>query len=333
MKKRKLGYTDLHLTTIGQGTWAIGGDSWSHGWGPQDDTNSIQTIYKALDLGINWIDTAAAYGLGHAEEIIRKALAGRSEEVIVATKCGIVWEDDGSGDISFSLKSESVRSEVEASLRRLDVETIDLYQIHYPIPDEDLEEGWATVAELVKEGKVRYAGISNNSLAQLKRIQKIHPVASIQPEYSMLKREPEQELLAYCAANEIGVVAYSPLRSGILTEQFSQDRLDTLAEDDWRQRNPDFQEPQAAINLAFVEKLRALAANENLSPSTMAIAWVLTRPEVASAIVGARRPDQIEKSIPGGDMALSSRVMVEIDALLAEREKNLAEIEALTAVS
>lgn len=222
---------------------------------------------------------------------------------------------------------------MEASLRRLGVETIDLYQVHYPIPDEELEEGWATIADLVKEGKVRYAGISNNSLAQLKRIQKIHPVASVQPEYSMLKREPEEELLAYCAENEIGVVAYSPLRSGILTDQFSQERLDSLTEDDWRQRNPDFQEPQAAINLAFVEKLRALAAGENLSPSTMAIAWVLARPEVTSAIVGARRPDHIEKSIPNADMVLSSQVMAEIDALLFEREKNLAEVEGLTAVS
>ena len=333
MKKRKLGFTDLHLTIVGQGTWAIGGNNWSHGWGPQDDADSIQAIHRALDLGINWIDTAAAYGLGHAEEIVRRALAERREEVIIATKCGLVWEEDGSGDFSFQLKAESVRREVEASLRRLGVETIDLYQIHYPIPDEELEEGWATIAELIKEGKVRYAGISNNSLEQLKRVQKIHPVASVQPEFSMLKREPEEELLAYCAENGIGIVAYSPLRSGILTDQFSQERLDSMAEDDWRQRNPDFQEPQATINLVFVEKLRALAAGENLSSSAMAIAWVLARPEVTSAIVGARRPEQIEKSVLGSDNELPSQVMAEIDALLAEREENLAEIETLTAAS
>jgi aryl-alcohol dehydrogenase-like predicted oxidoreductase len=332
MKKRKLGFTDLHLTTIGLGTWAIGGDGWSHGWGPQDDVDSIQTIHKALDLGINWIDTAAAYGLGHAEEIICRALAERREEVIIATKCGIVWQE-GSRDVSFKLKAESVRREVEASLRRLGVETIDLYQVHYPIPDEDLEEGWAAMADLIKEGKVRYAGISNNSIEQLKRIQEIHPVASVQPEYSMLKREPEKELLAYCAGNGIGVVAYSPLRSGILTDQFSQERLDSLAENDWRQRNPDFQEPRAAINLAFVENLRVLAAGENLSPSAMAIAWVLAQPEVTSAIVGARHPSQIGKSAPADQTQLSPEVLAEIDAQLAEREENLAEIEVSTAVS
>lgn len=328
MKKRKLGFTDLHLTTIGLGTWAIGGDGWSHGWGPQDDFDSIQTIHKALDLGINWIDTAAAYGLGHAEEIICRALAERRQEVIIATKCGIVWEE-GSTDVSFELKAKSVRREVDASLQRLGVETIDLYQVHYPIPDEDLEEAWAAIAQLIKEGKVRYAGISNNSIEQLKRIQEIHPVASVQPEYSMIKREPEKELLAYCADNNIGVLAYSPLRSGILTDQFSQERLDTLAEDDWRQHNPDFQEPQAAINLAFVEKLRTLAAGENLSPSAMAIAWVLARPEVTSAIVGARRPAQIANSIQAGNIQLSSEIMNQIDNLLAEREKHLVEKELI----
>ncbi len=207
-----------------------------------------------------------------------------------------------------------------------------LERLIYPIPDEDLEEGWATIAELVKEGKVRYAGISNNSLAQLKRIQKIHPVASVQPEYSMLKREPEKELLTYCANNAIGVVAYSPLRSGILTEQFSQERLDTLAKDDWRQRNPDFQEPQAAININLVEKLRVVAAKEDLSLSTMAVAWILARPEVTSAIVGARRPSQIETSAPAGHIELSPKVLAEIDAVLAERDKDLAEIDDQTAV-
>lgn len=329
MEKRKLGFTDLHLTSIGLGTWAIGGDGWSHGWGPQDDRDSIQTIHKALDLGINWIDTAAAYGLGHAEEILCRALADRRQEVIIATKCGIVWEDGGSSDVSFRLQAASVRREVEASLQRLGVEVIDLYQVHYPIPDEELEEGWAAIAQLVKEGKVRYAGISNNSIEQLKRIQEIHPVASVQPEYSMLKREPEKELLAYCAENGIGVVAYSPLRSGILTDQFSQERLDTLAEDDWRQRNPDFQALQAAINLAFVEKLRVLAAGENLSPSAMAIAWVLARPEVTSAIVGARRPSQIVKSAPAGDIRLSSAIMNQIDNILDEREQHLVEKELI----
>jgi aryl-alcohol dehydrogenase-like predicted oxidoreductase len=330
MQTRKLGYTDLHLTTVSLGTWAIGGPNWSHGWGPQDDADSIATVQQALDLGINWIDTAAAYGLGHAEEIVGEAIADRGDEVIIATKCGIVW-DDGSKEISFRLKADSLRREVENSLNRLGVEVIDLYQIHYPIPDEDLEEGWAEIARLIKEGKVRYAGISNNSVEQLQRIQEIHPVASIQPHYNMLKRKPEEDLLAYCADNEIGVVAYSPLRSGILTDQFGRRRLGTMAENDWRRGDSDFQEPRVTINIEFTEKLRDIAANIDQPLSNLAVAWVLARPEVTSAIVGARRRDQIENTAPGGDLQLSPQILTQIEALLAEREKELAEAETLAA--
>ena len=324
MQKRKLGYSDLYLTTIGLGTWALGGGDWRWGWGAQDDADSIATIHRALDLGINWLDTAAAYGLGYSEEVIGKAIAGRRDDVILATKCGLVWDDKSTGEVKNRLKADSVRREAEASLRRLGVETIDLYQIHWPNPDEDLEEAWAAIAGLVKEGKVRYAGASNFSVAQLKRVQAIHPVASLQPEYSMLKRGVEDELLPYCAENDIGIIAYSPLRSGILTDKFGQERLDTLAENDWRRGDPDFQGPRAAINVAFTEKLRDIAAGIDQSLARLAIAWVLAHPAVTSAIVGARRPDQIEVSAPAGDIELPQEVVTQIDALLAQRDDNLA---------
>ncbi len=326
MQKRKLGFSDLHLTTVGLGTWAIGGGDWYWGWGPQDVQESIDTIHHALDLGINWMDSAAAYGLGRSEELIAKAIKGRRDEVIVATKCGLVWdENDRTADVTPRLKADSVRREAENSLRRLNVETIDLYQIHWPTPDEDIEEAWGVIADLVKEGKVRYAGVSNFNVAQLKRIQAIHPVASLQPEYSMLKRGVEKELLAYCAANEIGVIAYSPLRSGILTDGFGPERLAAMSDDDWRQRDADFQEPSASVNVAFVDKLRQIALREERPLSHLAIAWVLARPEVTAAIVGARRPSQIESSAPAADWKISSKTIAEIKTLLAERETNLAE--------
>ena len=325
MQKRKLGFSDLHLTTVGLGTWAIGGGDWYWGWGPQDVQESIDTIHRALDLGINWMDSAAAYGLGRSEELIAKAIKGRRDEVIVATKCGLVWdENDRTADVAPRLKADSVRREAENSLRRLNVETIDLYQIHWPTPDEDIEEAWGVIADLVKEGKVRYAGVSNFNVAQLKRIQPIHPVASLQPEYSMLKRGVEKELLAYCAANEIGVIAYSPLRSGILTDGFGPERLAAMSDDDWRQRDSDFQEPSASVNVTFVDKLRQIALREERPLSHLAIAWVLARPEVTAAIVGARRPSQIESSAPAADWQISSETIAEIEALLAEREINLA---------
>ena len=324
MQKRKLGYTDLHLSAVGLGTWAIGGGNWYWGWGPQDDADSIATIQRALDLGVNWVDSAAAYGLGYSEELIGKAIAGRRDEVIVATKCGLVWDSDNpTEDVTPRLKADSVRREAEQSLRRLGVETIDLYQIHWPDPDEDLEEGWSAIAKLVQEGKVRYAGICNASVEQLKRVQPIHPVASLQPEYNMLKRGAEEELLPYCAANEIGVVGYSPLRSGILTDKFGRERLEAMAENDWRLRDPDFQEPRAELNVAFVHQLRPIAHSIGQPVSRLAIAWALARPEMTSAIVGARRPDQIEVSAPAADLQLAPEIMAQMEALLAERDEEL----------
>jgi aryl-alcohol dehydrogenase-like predicted oxidoreductase len=346
MQTRKLGYTDLHLTTVGLGTWAIGGGGWAYGWGPQDDAESMATIRRALDpsitlrqgsgqgsghgLGINWLDTAAVYGLGHSEEIIGRALAGRRGEVIIATKCGLVW-DEGSTTPYGRLKAESVRREAEASLRRLNpsinsghrVEVIDLYQIHWPNPDEDIEEAWGVIADLIREGKVRYGGVSNFSVEQLKRVQAIHPVASLQPPYSMLRRGIEEDLLPYCAANDIGVIVYSPMQAGLLTGKFTRERVERLPDDDWRKRNSHFQEPELSANLAFVEKLRPIAERNGRTVAQLAIAWVLRRPEVTAAIVGARRPSQIEETAPAGDWVLSAEDIAEIDTLLAERERAL----------
>jgi aryl-alcohol dehydrogenase-like predicted oxidoreductase len=323
MQTRKLGDTDLHLTTVGLGTWAIGGGGWAYGWGPQDDAESVAAIRRALDLGINWIDTAAVYGLGHSEEIIGQALAGQRDEVTIATKCGLVW-DEGSTTPYGRLKAESVRREAEASLRRLKVDVIDLYQIHWPNPDEDIEEAWGVIADLIREGKVRYGGVSNFSVEQLKRVQAIHPVASLQPPYSMLQRGIEEELLAYCAANDIGVIAYSPMQAGLLTGKFTKERVANLPDDDWRKRDPHFREPELSANLALVEKLRPIAERNGRTVAQLAIAWVLRRSEVTAAIVGARRPSQIEETAPAGDWVLSEEDVAEIEALLVERERALA---------
>jgi aryl-alcohol dehydrogenase-like predicted oxidoreductase len=324
MEKRKLGYTDLQLTTIGLGTWAMGGDGWAFAWGKQDDDASVAAIHRALDSGINWIDTAAVYGLGHSEEIVGKAIADRREEVLVATKCARVW-DEQTREIGKSLKAESIRREIEGSLRRLNIEVIDLYQIHWPEPDEDVEEGWTTIAELVSEGKIRYAGVSNFSVSQLQRAQAIHPVASLQPPYSMLRREPENETLAFCAANEIGVVAYSPMQAGLLTGKFTRERAESLGENDWRSRAPWFQEPQLSVNLDVVEKLRVIADRKEITLSQLSLAWVLRRPELTAAIVGARRPDQIEETVQAGSIRLSTAEIAEVEALLEERERQLSD--------
>jgi aryl-alcohol dehydrogenase-like predicted oxidoreductase len=323
MQTRKLGYTDLYLTTVGLGTWAIGGGGWAYGWGPQDDTDSIRAIQRALDLGINWIDTAAVYGLGHSEEIVGKAIRGRRDQVVIATKCGLVW-DEGSTTPYGRLKAWSVRQEVEASLRRLGVDVIDLYQIHWPNPDEDIEEAWATIADLVREGKVRYAGVSNFSVEQMKRIQPIHPIASLQPPYNMLRRDIEAEILPFCAANNIGVIVYSPMASGVLTEKFSRQWVVSLPDDDWRKKySGHLQEPELSANLALVEGLKAIAARYGRTVSQLAIAWTLRRPEVTAAIVGARRPEQIEQTAPAADWVLPPEVLAEIDDLLARRAEAL----------
>lgn len=318
MQTRRLGATDLHLTTVGLGTWAIGGGGWQWAWGPQDDADSIAAIRHGLDLGINWIDTAAAYGVGHAEEVVGRAIAGRRDEVIIATKCGLVW-DEGSTDVYGRLKADSVRREAEASLRRLNVDVIDLYQIHWPNPDADIEEAWEAIAGLVRDGKVRYAGASNFSVAQIERVQPIHPVASLQPPYSMLERGIEQELLPSCAANNIGVIAYSPMQSGLLTGKLTRERVANMPDDDWRKRDGHFQEPELSANLALVEELRPVAERNGKTVAQLAVAWVLRRPEVTAAIVGARHPQQIEETIVAGEWVLSPEEIAEIEGLLAGR--------------
>ncbi len=315
MQTKQLGTTDLHLTPIGLGTWAIGGGGWKYGWGAQDEKESITTIHRALDLGINWIDTAPVYGLGRAEEVVGKAIKGMNHRPVIATKCGLVWDKEK--NISGKLKRESVRAEVEASLKRLLVNVIDLYQIHWPDPKNDIEEAWITIADLVKEGKIRYAAVCNFNVKQLKRIELVYPVASVQPPYSMLERRIENNLLPYCAENNIGAIPYSPLQKGILTDKFTAKWVQSLPDDDHR-RDVDkrFQEPQLASNLAFVESLKNLVQKHGKSVAHLAIAWALRRPEVTALIVGARRPNQIEQTMEAGDWKLPEEDISAIEDLL-----------------
>ena len=247
MKTKQLGNTDLFITPIGFGAWAIGGSGWEYAWGNQDDSDSVAAIWAAIHAGINWIDTAAVYGLGHSEEVVARALEGMNHRPYVFTKCSMVWDERR--EIGHSLQADSIRRECEASLRRLRVEAIDLYQIHWPDPDEDIEEGWATLAALKKEGKVRYIGVSNFNVAQLRRAQAIAPITSLQPRYSLLHREVEAEVLPFCAREHIGVIAYSPMASGLLTGAMTRERIAGLPADDWRKRHPDFQEPRLSPNL------------------------------------------------------------------------------------
>jgi aryl-alcohol dehydrogenase-like predicted oxidoreductase len=321
MQTRKLGATDLVLTTVGLGTWAMGGP-WQFGWGPQDDEEAVAAVLAALETGINWIDTAPVYGVGHSEELVGQALRQTRRGPYVATKCGRLWNEKK--EIVPRLKRDSVRQECCASLERLGVERIDLYQMHWPDPLEDLEEAWEEMARLVDDGKVRYIGVCNCNVEQMERLARIHPVASLQPPYSMLRREVEKELLAYCAARRVGVVAYSPMQRGLLTGKFSHARLAALAPDDHRRRAPEFQEPAFSASLELVEGLKEIAQRHGRTPAQLAIAWVLRRPEVTSAIVGARRPSQIRETAPAADWNLSKQDIAEIERLLAQRERKLA---------
>jgi aryl-alcohol dehydrogenase-like predicted oxidoreductase len=323
MQTRQLGDSALKLTTVGLGTWAIGGGDWDFGWGPQDDKESIAAIRRALDLGANWIDTAAIYGVGHAEEIVAKAIAGRRDEVIIATKCGLRWRPGGTTPFG-QLDATSVREEAEASLKRLNTEVIDLYQIHWPNPDRDIEEAWSTITELIKEGKVRYAGVSNFNIFQLERMRKIYPIASLQSPYSMLERDVEAELLGYCAVNHIGVIAYSPMKAGLLTGKYTKEGVAALPKNDWRRNSEHFKEPRLTANLNLIEQLKPIAERIDMSLSQLAIAWVLRRPEVTAAIVGARRPKQIEGTAPASDHTLSEQDLDRIEALLAEHERTVS---------
>jgi aryl-alcohol dehydrogenase-like predicted oxidoreductase len=317
---RKLGNTEFRITPIGFGTWAIGGD-WAFGWGQQDDAESLAAIRHALDLGINWIDTAAIYGLGHAEEIVARALEelGSARRPHVFTKCSLVWDEKG--NVSHSLKRQSIRRECEASLRRLRTETIDLYQVHWPAapgspPGDavpDLEEGWSALAELQREGKVRYIGLSNFDVAQMERARRIAPINSLQPPYSLLMPGIEQDVLPYCRRHNLGVIAYSPMHSGLLTGSFSRQRVASLAPGDWRRNSPSFQEPALSRALQAVEVLRQIGRRHGRSPGEVAIAWTLRRPEVTGAIVGGRRPQQVDGFIGAMDFRLSEAELSEIE--------------------
>lgn len=314
MQYRRLGETNLQFSVIGLGTWAIGGNGWQYGWGPQDDEQSIKTIHHALEMGINWIDTAPAYGLGHAEEIIGKALAGLHEKPHIATKCGLIWNNKGK--ISGKLSRKSIFHEIEESLTRLKTEVIDLYQIHWPMPEKQIEEAWAAMSDLIKEGKIKVAGVSNFSVPLLQKVDRMHPVSSLQPPYSILERTFEKNLLKFCSENNIGVIAYSPLQKGLLTGKMSLERLHQLPSDDHRHYDPMFKEPIFTKILDLVEKLQHFAEQRNKTISQLAISWILRHRAMTSAIVGSRSPEQIEETAKAGDWTLSHQEIDEIDEIL-----------------
>ncbi|WP_334788814.1 aldo/keto reductase [Nostoc sp.] len=316
MQTQQLGNSELHITPIGFGAWAIGGSGWAFGWGTQDDQESIAAINRALDLGVNWIDTAAIYGLGHSEEVVAKALKDRSNRPYIFTKCSLIWDEKRK--TGNSLKADSLREEVEASLRRLDIETIDLYQIHWPNPDSDIEEGWTTLAKLKDEGKVRYIGVSNFNVEQLKRAQKIAAVTSLQPPYSLVKPDVEKEILPFCQENNIGVIVYSPMQSGLLTGKMTPERVANLPDDDWRKNSSEFQEPRLSRNLKLVEVLQHIGKQHDRSPGEVAIAWTLNNPAVTAAIVGGRNPKQVEGIIGAGEFRLNQQELDQIGAFLRE---------------
>lgn len=314
MSLQKLGNSDLEITPIGFGAWAIGGPGYAFAWGAQDDSESITSIRAGIDAGMNWIDTAAVYGLGHSEEIVAQALQGVGKRPYVFTKCERVWDEQGA--IGRCLKARSIRKECEDSLRRLKLDVIDLYQIHWPQPDEDIEEGWTTMAELQQEGKVRWIGVSNFNVSQLERVQKIAPVTSLQPPYSAIRRDIEQDLLPFCEANGIGVIVYSPMASGLLTGKMTRERVASLPADDWRSKAEAYQEPKLSENLRVADKLAEIGARHGRSAGEAAIAWTLRLPAVTAAIVGVRRPDQVGGVIGGLEFRLSADEIQELDAVL-----------------
>lgn len=313
MRTRRLGHTELDLTVIGLGTWAIGG-SWQFGWGPQDDADSIRTILAALDAGINWIDTAPIYGCGHSETIVGKALRETSDAPIVATKCGLAWNQQRQ-KIN-CLDHDAIIAECEDSLRRLGVETIDLYQMHWPVPDGQVEEAWEAMARLVQQGKVRYIGACNFTVEQLQRATAIAKPASLQPPYSMLSRGIENAQLPYCSENEIGIVAYSPMQKGLLTGKFTREYMKTLAADDHRLKDRNFIGAKFEQNMQIVEALKPIAARNGKTPAQLAIAWTLRHDAITAAIVGARKQRQIEETAAAGDWVLKPDDIAEIEAIL-----------------
>jgi aryl-alcohol dehydrogenase-like predicted oxidoreductase len=316
MQKKRLGNSDMELTSIGVGAWAMGGSGWAFAWGPQDDRESIEAIHEALDHGVNWIDTAAVYGLGHSEEVVARALEGRSNRPYVFTKCERNWNEKR--EIYKSLKADSIRRECEASLRRLKLDTIDLYQIHWPEPDEDIEEGWGALAKLKEEGKVRWIGVSNFNVAQLERIRKIAPITSLQPPYSAVSPEVEQQILPYCREHGIGVIVYSPMKSGLLTGKMTKERVAAFPEDDFRKRALGFQEPNLSRNLELAELMRRIGARHGRSAGEAAIAWTLRNPAVTAAIVGMRSAEQARGVLGALEFRLSDGEAAEIEAFRSQ---------------
>lgn len=306
----------MRLTRIGFGAWAIGGGNWQFGWGTQDDNDSIAAIHRALELGVNWIDTAAVYGLGRSEQVVAKALQGRPNKPYVFTKCSMIWDE--SREIQRSLKRESVRRELEASLKRLQLDTIDLYQIHWPNPEAEIEEGWETLARLREEGKVRYIGVSNFSVPQMERVARIAPITSLQPPYSLLNRAVEKEILPYCQKHGIGVINYSPMQSGLLTGAMTRERIASLPADDWRRNSAQFKEPNLSRNLELVELLRAIGNAHGCSAGEVAIAWTLHHPAITAAIVGARNAKQIDGVLGAATLRLEPDEIERIESFCRE---------------
>jgi aryl-alcohol dehydrogenase-like predicted oxidoreductase len=321
---RPLGSSGFQITTVGFGAWAIGGGGWAFGWGPQDDAESIATMRRALQLGINWIDTAAVYGLGHSEEVVGKLLSEMlaSERPLVFTKCGLTWDEKNPMQVAKRiLKPETIRRECEASLRRLGVERIDLYQFHRP--DESgtpVEDSWAAMVKLIEEGKIRAAGVSNFNVDLLERCEAIRHVDSLQPPFSMINRTAASELLPWCKSHNTGVICYSPMQSGILTDSFSSERVAKMAGDDWRRRGPEFQEPKLSRNVALRDALGPIAARHGASVSSVAIAWTLSWPGVSGAIVGARTPAQVDGWIQGASLQLTESDLAEVAAAIAKTQ-------------
>ena len=310
MKTKRLGNSDLFITPIGFGAWAIGGSGWEFGWGDQEDKASIGAIHRALELGVNWIDTAAVYGMGHSEEVVASALkTWLGPQPYVFTKCGLLWDDKGT--VRRNLKAESIRRECENSLLRLKVDAIDLYQIHWPT--EDLEEGWSEMARLQREGKVRWIGVSNFDASQLRRAEKIASITSLQPPYSLIRREIEQSILPYSHSDGIGVIVYSPMQSGLLTGAMTRERIAKLPDSDWRSRDLEFREPKLSKNLALVERLRKVGQKYGRPPGQVAVAGVLRNPAVTGAIVGARNAQQVERNVGAAELLLTDEDVAEIE--------------------
>ncbi|HVT67485.1 MAG TPA: aldo/keto reductase [Trebonia sp.] len=311
LKTTELGRTGMEITRLGFGAWAIGGGGWQFGWGPQQDDESIAAIQRALELGVNWIDTAAAYGFGRSEEVVGRALAGVTARPYVFTKCSLV--DDGTRHVKNVLKRDSVLREAEASLKRLGVDAIDLYQIHWPNPEPDIEEGWSALAELREQGLVRHIGVSNFSVGQLRRIQGIAPVETLQPPYSLIDRDVEGEVLPYAERADIGVIVYSPMGSGLLTGGITRERLAAMPDDDWRKTAPAFTEPKLSEHLALADRLRKVADRYNTVPGSVAVAWTLRNPAVDGAITGFRRPDQVDPIVAAANLELTEDDIAEIE--------------------